>query len=454
MINRIIRFIMKRIFLSVLLLISVSFAFGQDVVGYWKGTLEFMGQKIELAFDISSNGGTLSATMDAQGIPGLPVSSVVFEDNVLKLELTQFNIAVEGICSEGKIEGKYHQNGIELPLTLVRGEKSAPRRPQEPREPFPYLTEEVKFHNSEENFDLAGTLTIPEGNGPFTALVLVTGSGAQNRDEELMGHRPFAVIADYLTRQGIAVLRYDDRGVGASGDGKQGATTADIANDASAAVDYLRSRKDIASVGLAGHSEGGAIAFMLASRGKLDFIISLAGPAMKGSDVLASQQEAIYRASGMTDAAIKDNEKLFIAIFKAVDSASTPEEALAGVKAAAAGLPDDRKQAIIDQMLNPWMFFFAKYNPTEDLSYIKCPLLAINGSADLQVISSDNLKALTTIAKANPSLSIKMVELPGLNHLFQHCKSGLPAEYGTIEETFAPEALELMLSFIREQTSK
>lgn len=332
---------------------------------------------------------------------------------------------------------------------------------QEPEKPYPYRTLGVKFSNSKANVDLAGTLTLPQGAGPFPAVVLVTGSGAQNRDEEILGHRPFLVIADYLTRRGIAVLRYDDRGMGASGGDFGSATTFDFADDAEAALGYLTGLPyiDPLRVGIVGHSEGGIVAAMLASRNsKVSFIVMLAGPGIRGDKLLLLQNAAISRASGMSEAAIaeanKVNSALYAIALEEGDNDALRQKALAVFEQYVDSYPTldagqkaaQKKQgpSLVDQLFSPWVRTFLAIDPAAYLREVRIPVLALNGSNDLQVPAEENLFAIRKALEAAGNTTFTLLKLDGLNHLFQHSASGLPAEYGVIGETFAEEALAAM----------
>lgn len=438
---------MKRtLFLTLLMLIAFG-GFAKDpeshsVTGTWKGTLQNQANAIEIYFTITETDGTLSATMTVpqQGIKGFPIDTITFDGFNLKLKVDAIQMSYSGMMVMGGFTGTLTQYGMEFPMALVREEIPIQSRPQEPKKPYPYREEEVTFKNEVADIHLAGTLTLPSGNGPFPAVVLISGSGYQDRNEELMGHRPFLVIADLLTRAGIAVLRYDDRGVGDSEGSVSGNTTADLSWDAQAALQYLKGRQEISKVGLAGHSEGGAIAFIVAAREPAcDFVISLAGPGVRGDKILLSQQKAILLASGVPPAQI---EQVFAAnktIFDLVIASEANDEALRSKVMQLAG----GQEEVVNQILDTWMYHFIKYDPREDIAGVKVPLLALNGTKDMQVLYDINLDA---IAAANSNA--KIMEFEGLNHLFQHCESGLPTEYGYLEETFAPEVAEEIINFI------
>jgi pimeloyl-ACP methyl ester carboxylesterase len=338
---------------------------------------------------------------------------------------------------------------------------------REPAPPYPYVAEEVRFGNKGAGDTLAGTLTLPAGRGRFPAVVLITGSGPQNRDEEIFGHRPFLVIADALTRRGIAVLRYDDRGVGQSTGDFAKATTADFAGDVEAAVAYLRTRKDIhpRRIGLIGHSEGGVIAPMVAARDpEIRFIVLLAGTGMRGEEVLLTQQQLLAQAAGASGAYIqqvvavnrgamdivvrdslrlehRDSIRAQLAAY--LDQKATESPLLAGT-------PEMRKKGI-DQLTSPWMEYFLAYDPAPALEQVRCPVLAMAGSKDLQVAPEENLVAIGRALEKGGNRHFEVKEFPDLNHLFQECKTGLPGEYSRIAQTFAPAALEFMVNWVVKQ---
>jgi pimeloyl-ACP methyl ester carboxylesterase len=450
---------MKRLFLiSTILYMLTNISIAQDIRGYWKGTLSLGPTELELYFDIKEENGTISATLDvpAQGAYDIPVTSISFDMMKLTMEIAPLNATYEGTFVLNNIVGEFTQMGMTLPLTLIKGEKAAkPKRPQEPQPPFPYKSEEVFFKNTREDFILAGTLTIPEGEGPFPAMILVSGSGPQNRDEELMDHKPFAVIADYLSRNGVVVLRYDDRGVASSEPGKSDGTSFDISYDAEAAFDYLLSRKEVipSLCGITGHSEGGYVNFMVAQRRPdVAFLISLAGPAVTGAEVLKLQQTEIYRGMGMPEQAIEQNRVVSEQVFAIVERYDAPDEnfrkdALGYL--AKMGVPDDAATAMIDQYTTPWMFYFLKYDPAPAIREVAVPALILNGTLDKQVVSYQNIPVFREIAAQTGRNNMQIVELDGLNHLFQHAETGLPTEYTTIEETISEEVLKLMLDFVK-----
>ena len=430
-----------------------------QIEGYWKGEIDLGTLKLEMAFNITAIENSFSTTLDvpAQGAFDFPVDETIFQDRRLQLTMSSMDASYLGTLKEGAIEGEFTQRGMTFPLNLTKAEKKEQKkaRPQDPQPPFNYHIEEVTFVNEKEGNTLVGTLTIPKGEGPFPAMVLVSGSGQQDRDEELMNHRPFWVIADYCALHGIAVLRYDDRGIGGSEGEVKNATSMDFSYDAEAAFDYLRNRKEInaSKVGILGHSEGGVINFMVsARRPEVAFLISLAGPSVNGIEVLKEQQAAILRASGMSEEAIQFSGNANAQMFDIVEASNDRVEADTLIRQLLKGwgYNEELTEQTVGQMTSPWMYYFLKYDPTEAIVKTKCPALLLNGSKDLQVIASQNLPAYEKIIAEYGKTNLILRELPDLNHLFQHCESGLPNEYFEIEETISPEVLEMIVGFVKE----
>ena len=439
-----------------LLFFAAQTAFAQ-VEGYWSGKLNLGLTELEMGFDIKAVENGFSATLDvpAQGAHDLPVDETVFQDNRLQLTMSAMGASYSGELKEGVIEGEFSQRGMACPLNLEKSVKETRQaRPQDPKPPFNYCIEEVRFTNEKEGNTLTGTLTIPEGKGPFPAMVLVSGSGQQNRDEELMNHRPFWVIADYLSRRGIAVLRYDDRGVGGSTGEVENATSLDFSYDAEAAFDFLRNRKEIntSQIGILGHSEGGIINFMVsARRPEVAFLVSLAGPAVNGIEVLKAQQVAILRASGMTEEAVQFSGNANAQMFGVIEASSSREEAdtLLRQLVKGWGYNEELTEQTVGELVSPWMYYFLKYDPTEAIVKTQCPALLLNGSKDLQVLASQNLPGYERVIAEHNKTNLILRELPDLNHLFQHCETGSPNEYFTIDETISVEVLEMIVNFVK-----
>ena len=441
----------------------------QDIPGTWMGPIKAGAIELRLVFNIRmEKGDSLVATLDSpdQGAKGIPMGNVVFDSDTLVIYAPLLLGQYKGfMSSDTLIEGSWTQRGQTFPLILRKlKDQFMVNRPQEPKAPFPYISEDIKFPNKPANIFLAGTLTIPDGSGPFPAVILITGSGAQDRNETIMAHKPFLVIADYLSRHGIAVLRYDDRGVAGSQGSQLNATSADFASDAEAAFNYLRqdNRIDPDMIGLAGHSEGGLIAPIVAStNNSVAFIISLAGTGVNGERVLFRQQKDIAQNMGVSEDEIKDsqaiNKKLYKTIKKEKDNQKAHTEAVELYRKLLQkrGVPDSGIEEAIGQLNTQldvsaiaWFRYFISTDPARYWSRVLCPVLALNGEKDLQVAADENLPAIEEALRSSGNNNVRTVSLPDLNHLFQHCNTGLPAEYGKIEETISPEVLKLMSDWI------
>jgi uncharacterized protein len=427
--------------------------------------------ELRLALHLSrAADGALTGTLDSmdQSAHGIPISKVTQKDGSLALEIKAVGATFEGqLSADGsQISGTFHQSGQDLPLTFRRGPVPELVRPQNPVKPYPYDEEEVGFENQKAGVHLAGTLTLPRPAGRHPAVLLITGSGPQDRDEAIMGHRPFLVIADYLTRRGIAVLRVDDRGVGKSTGKFAQATTVDFAGDARAGVDFLLSREDIDPhrIGLIGHSEGAIIAPMLAAQSSdIAFIVMLAGPGVPGEALLTEQQTLINRASGMPEDMVqkyRDLERYILdVVIHETDHEAADRKIRESVEKLLASLPEDQRKAQSAMLANVekqmsalnsrWFRAFLTYDPRPTLEKVEAPVLAMNGALDLQVPPKQNLPAIAAALEAGGNPDYELVKLPHLNHLFQHAQTGLPAEYAKIEETFAPVALEVMAQWIQ-----
>jgi len=433
-----------------------------DIDGAWMGTLDTGAIKLRVVFHIVNTEDGLSATLDSldQGAMGIPTTSVTRGGSSLKIEVQKIGGVFEGKIAPdlSSIDGKWSQGGGTMPLVLKPAKDQAElelKRPQNPVKPYPYHNEEVTYDNKSQNVTLAATLTIPQDKGPFPAVVLITGSGAQDRDESLLGHKPFLVLSDYLTRHRIAVLRADDRGTAKSTGVFATATTADFATDTEAGVAYLKTRPEIDphKIGLIGHSEGGVIAPMIAARNKdVAFIVMMAGTGVPGDQVLVAQGEAIAIASGKSPAeaaknAVKEKEMLTL-VETEKDQAVLEKE----LKEKIAGdVPEAQIGIQIKQVTSPWFRYFLTYDPATALRRVTCPVLAINGSLDKQVLPNQNLPPIRKALAESGNKHVEIDELPGLNHLFQTAKTGSLAEYSQIEETISPVALEKMSTWILKQ---
>jgi uncharacterized protein len=433
-----------------------------DIDGAWMGSLDTGAMKLRVVFHIVNTEDGLTATLDSpdQGMKGLPTTSVTRTGDALKIEVKSLGGLFEGKIAPdlSSIDGKWTQGGATMPLLLKPLKNEAElelKRPQNPVKPYPYRDEEVSYTNPQQNVTLAATITIPQGKGPFPAALLITGSGPQDRDESILGHKPFLVLSDYLTRHGIAVLRADDRGIPKSTGTFATATTADFATDVEAGVAYLKTRPEINSrkIGLIGHSEGGVIAPMVAARNKdVAFIVMMAGTGVPGDQVLVAQGEAIEIAGGKSpEEASKDaarEREMLILVETEKDEAVLEKELREKLTGE---VPEPQIGAQIKQVTSPWFRFFLTYDPATALRKVTCPVLAINGSLDKQVIPSQNLPPIRKALEQSGNPHVEVDELPGLNHLFQPAKTGSPAEYAEIEETISPVALEKMSTWILKQ---
>lgn len=388
------------------------------LIGEWVGKLSFGANSLTLVLHIEQKEGFIHCSFDSpdQGAKGLGCYKNKLTHDALSLSIPQIGASYNATLENEQLVGTFTQGGVNLPLTMKRGEYKPPR-PQTPQEPYPYTSEEVQFFNKADSATLAGTLTYPigyDGSKRVPVVIMISGSGLQNRDEEIFSHKPFLVIADHLARNGIASLRYDDRGFGASTAGNRSlnkATTLDYKRDAAAGIEYLRGLQRFGAVGALGHSEGGNIVFMLGAEQCVDFVISLAGLGVKGDEALTAQYNHIMRSQGaMHEVSVEQYRKIALAS------------------------PTD------------WMSWLLDYDPAADISATTCPAFAVNGAKDCQVISSLNLSAIQRLLPYNEHSSVK--EYPSLNHLFQPCQTGLPTEYNTIEQTISPELLQDMSAWI------
>jgi uncharacterized protein len=434
--------------------------FSQDITGSWDGVLKIQSMQMRIVFNITKAGDSYTSTMDSpdQGVKGIPVTSTRFENSMLIITIANAGVEYEGVLEQDNtINGNLRQGGQSFPMVLSQSKKEENvSKPQEPKKPYPYYEEEVTFENTLEAVRLAGTLTLPKKDGVFPAVILISGSGPQNRDEELMGHKPFLVLSDFLTKNGIAVLRFDDRGVGASTGNYQSATSLNFARDVEAGVQYLKTRKEInkKKIGLIGHSEGGIIAPMVASNSKdISFIVLLAGTGVPGDQVLLDQQKLIGAASGIDESLLVKSEMLNKGAFEIVKKSNEREQLKRDLTnyLKQNNISDEEINSTVGVLTNPWMNYFIQYEPGVTLEKVKCPVLALNGEKDLQVSAKVNLKAIETSLKKGGNKDVTIKELPGLNHLFQESKTGMPAEYSAIEQTFSPVAMNEILTWIKKQ---
>jgi pimeloyl-ACP methyl ester carboxylesterase len=450
-----------------------------DMAGTWEGKLaENLRLVVHLGRDTA---GAWKASVDSpdQNAMGLAVDAVTVSADSLVFTMRQIGGEYGGLINKdhSEISGTWKQGGAALPLIFRRRTGDAakagpPARPQEPKPPFPYDAIEVTYANpNADGVTLAGTLTLPKGKAPAPCAVLITGSGPEDRDETIFGHKPFLVLADHLTRRGIAVLRSDDRGVGKSTGKLATATSEDFGSDVSAAVAFLKTRKEIdpGKIGLIGHSEGGLIAPMVASRDKsVAFVVLLAGPGVPGDSILITQSLLVSRSMGFEDSAARRDQatqrEILAAVKESPDSARVTAELRRIIEEQANLLPQEQRPAAgsVDAMaaaqarvlLAPWMRFFLAYDPRPALSQIQCPVMALNGERDIQVSAEQNLPEIRAALQKGGNKDATVETVAGVNHLFQTAKTGSVAEYSAIEETFAPAALEKISDWIRSRMGR
>ncbi len=449
----------------------------KPLVGIWEGKLAIggAGLRIGLRVETRPNGATVVgfASPD-QGANFLPINAINLDGSKVRAESKGISANYVGTLNADRTEisGTWTQGKVVLPLVLKKTDRiTAPNRPQTPKPPYPYQSVDVTYANTSAKIMLAGTLTMPKGKGPFPAVVMITGSGSQDRDETLFGHKPFLVIADALTRRGVAVLRVDDRGVGGSTGNPATATSEDYAGDVLAGLAYLKTRANIdqKALGLVGHSEGGLIAPIVAAKsGDVAFIVLLAGTGLDGRAILKSQNRYAFKAAGMSGPFLDRVDQTLDTLYDAVLTEKDAKAAFAKLQ----GLTEPFKSmteseqtaakvftgkslaAIVEQVNMPWYRLFLTYDPKANLAKVRCPVLAINGGMDMQVDAKTHLAAIAEALKAGGNTRVRVEELPGLNHLFQKSKTGSPAEYATIEETIDPTVLTLIGDWIVATTGR
>ncbi|MBC8053316.1 MAG: alpha/beta fold hydrolase [Sphingobacteriaceae bacterium] len=462
----------KKAVLLVIITIQTALVYSQVSVqsdtplspaGKWEGKLQLPTASLRIFIQIEETApGKFRASLASpdQGANNIPVESVNWRNDSLFLDVKAVNGTYTAKLSADKkqFDGVWKQGPAALPLVVQRVEtlEFSKKRPQDPQKPYPYREEEVQYENKTAAVSLGATLTLPQGKGPFPVVVLISGSGPQNRDSEIMGHKPFLVMADYLTRLGIAVLRVDDRGVGKSTGDAGTATSADNAGDVTASLNYLKSRADIdkKKIGLIGHSEGGMIAPVVASQSKdLAFVVLLAGVGLPGDQLHRRQMEDIMRMGQVSEGDIQKmlslNEKLY-AVIKAEKGTVIIEDKLTEVVKATAPADAAGMAQFVKALSQPWLRYFIGFNPAPYLEKVNCPVLALNGSKDIQVAAKENLAAIEKALKQGGNKKVTVKEIPGLNHLFQTSKTGSVLEYSSIDETFSPVALKIIGDWIAE----
>ncbi|HTZ47064.1 MAG TPA: alpha/beta hydrolase [Verrucomicrobiae bacterium] len=436
------------------------------VEGLWQAAFEANGLRLRFQLHVSHGpDGQLIAALDSldQFVSGLPAAKVSQKDNSFHFEIPALQSSYDGTLdlTKSAINGEWSQSDIKQKLDFQRSDQPLElRRPQTPAKPYPYREEDVTFENQKAAVSLSGTLTLPKGAGPFPAAVLIAGSGPEDRDGAIANHKPFLVLADFLTRNGMAVLRYDKRGVGQSTGSLEMATTMDLASDAQCALNYMKSRKDIdpAKTGLIGHSEGAMIAPSVAvSVHDVSWLVLLAAPGTKGEDTLLNQSDLIARAGGLSDAqvlaSLNFDKEAYDLLQKEDDSQALMEKLKALVKESGldTALPPAALESQLHMMMSPWFRYFLSYDPLPDLKKTKCPVLALYGQKDLQVPPKINVPLVQKAFADGGNGHAEVRQLPDLNHLFQHAYTGSPTEYAAIDETFSPAALQMIGDWLAAQ---
>ena len=440
-----------------------------SINGNWKGEINTAGVKVPISFSINVDSkGTLTVSLISQG-QSIKADNVNTENHDLLMEFNKIKAKFQGKFNEttSTIVGIWSQANQDFDLSLLKTQTPIePLRPQVPQKPYPYVEKNVKYPNSKANIILGGTLTYPSTTPPYPAVILISGSGAEDRDETIFGHKPFLILADYLTKRGIAVLRVDDRGIGDSTGNYVEATNADFASDVMAGIEFLKLQKEIIpnKIGLIGHSEGGVIAPLVAIISPdIAFIVLMAGPGLRLEQILYMQGELIARATHLSEELISKQRKIQEIMFSHVKNEKNIEIAEQKIRKAIIEEFKDMKEknlpimseasinAQIKMVLSPWFRDFLAYDPKEALRKVKCPVLALNGEKDLQVPPKENLAAIKEALQSGGNTNFKVIEIPNLNHLFQTANTGALTEYAQIEETISPKVLEIIGDWLKKQ---
>jgi uncharacterized protein len=436
--------------------------------GDWRATINRNGVDLRLILHITTTKAGTNASLDSPDMlaSGIKISELTKAGNTIAFKVPSTGGTFVGkLDSNDSFTGAWsvpNQDLLDVTFTrdLDAQENNKPNRPQVPTEPFEYTVEQVTYDNPlAEGVTMAGTLTIPAGKGPFPAAILISGSGPQDRNETVFGHQPFLVLAHHLTSNGIAVLRYDDRGVGESTGDFSSATSADFATDANAGYTFLSTREEIdqESIGFVGHSEGGLIApIAMETNPSIAYLVMLAGPGTSAKQIVQSQNRLIALSQGTKEEDIAKTALVNAQIVDAIAASSSDEEAGERIRELMTpenmeimGVNESQLEMIISQSTTPWRRFFLNYDPAHYLPSITCPVLAINGELDLQVPAEENIKGIKSLLLSNKDVTAMTLE--GLNHLFQTAKTGALGEYNDIEETFAPQAMEIISSWINKR---
>lgn len=444
---------------TLILFFSSTIVFAQDITGNWIGEIEMNGNKLGFGFEILQSGDQYESRLDIpkQGVKGFKAATTSFTDKQLAITFPEFQMRYEGVLNEqGLINGQLIQGDMGMPLALKRGTHNV-NRPQTPKAPFNYHSENISFQ-TDDGLKLAGTLTLPQQKEKYPVVILISGSGPQNRDGDMFDHQPYYVLADHLSRNGIGVLRFDERGVGDAEGSFESATVASHVADVTSAINYLEGRKDIkrSSLGLIGHSIGGLVAPQLAAGNKaIAFIVLMAAPGINGDQLMLAQKAAFERNMGLSEPQIIQGQNLVKGAYDIIVNTSLGRQSLQDsintfyIQKYGQLIPDEQRTALVSQLTGNELIGLIRAQPATQLAKVHCPVLAINGSKDLQVLPAENLKAIESALKANGNRQLTVKELPGLNHLFQECTTGLTDEYGEIEQTMSPLALEMISKWIK-----
>ena len=471
---------MRKFLFITIFIFSFSVVFSQNIIGNWKGNIEVNGQSIPIVFHFFKDStGKLNGKWDSpsQKAMNLSCSDVTVNEDSLMIGLKIISGYYEGkFISSDSISGTWHQGQGQLPLNISRTDGETfkqPQRPQSPNPPFNYKVEDVTYSNDDKSIQYGATFTRPDKSGikKFPAVLLITGSGKQDRDENIFDHKPFAIIADYLTKRGIAVLRVDDRGMGQTTGNFDTSSSEDFAKDVESGIKYLLSRKDIDAkhIGLIGHSEGGMIAPFVAARDKdVDFIVMLAGTGVPGAAINDFQNVLPLKRAGISDNDIQKYLELHHALVKESTSAENPDQYKNEISKIYLDWKKNQSPETFNELIkgtdeqvisvlqnkystfhSKWWKFFLVHDPAKDLEKLSIPVLALNGEKDVQVDPKVNLPAIESALKKSKSKNYTTIEIPGLNHLFQHCKTCTVDEYGELEETFSPDVLKIIGDWIK-----
>ncbi|HYO22033.1 MAG TPA: alpha/beta fold hydrolase, partial [Flavisolibacter sp.] len=466
------KFMKQPSILAVSLFLSLVISAQKSIDGAWEGKLNTGTFSLRLVVHLKKEATGFSGTMDSpdQGAKDIALSKVELRGDSILMEVASVGgKAVGRLVNDSTFSGQWSQGPASLPLEMKKvARPTTISRPQTPRPPFAYLSEDVIYYNEDKSIQYGATITMPKGAGPFPAMILITGSGQQNRDEELFSHKPFAVIADYLSKRGYAVLRVDDRGVGKTTGKADPATSRDFANDVIVGLEYLKGRKEVdkGKIGMLGHSEGGMIAQIVAAeRPDVAFVISLAGPGQPIDELMRDQGRAVMQAAGVSKEAINATSAFTTQVVPAVLSAASDSAAKKVAKEiftawakqtskeiveATTGIKEDKDlDQMVDVYRSPWMMYFFRYDPDPFIRRMKAKVLVLNGEKDIQVAAKPNLDGWRASLSNSGVKKFDLFEIKGLNHLFQRCKTCTIQEYAQLEETIAPEALETIGNWLK-----